>query len=928
MKLFPAILRYELMLQLRSPRFRLAVLGYLTFCAAPSGLLYFAIRHHTDEQLGPASYLSQTLQVQPYLTALLVVLVAGNRSSAEALRENWSVLAASAMSNAGFLARRWLALVALIVPLAMVPQAVSLGFALAAGNRSVDATTWVGSWCLAILPIVVAFTAYWLACVTITGGELGAVVSSLVILPMLIAAANQLLLRFHLTLAGYLEIFSLRSLSYWIYWTLAHWGATENRYNMGYMATEAPFDLTSAVGQILPAWALIIAVGALFLSLAAAFVRRTRRDLQPRPVPDEHQLRTFLHKLNRARERYAPDGGLGAPERIALVVGLAIFSVAMFGWIHRQLEMHELARLRYEAETAGGFDPLPAEVDLTTWAIRGRLDRDGRVEVDVSGRLENQGAVPLEELAFSLNQALAIDHMSAGSHQVTAVRAWDRLMLRLDPPLAPGDGVELGWRLSGVPESVHFHFGRGRGDMPFAMMYEGLMNARFPRDLSDLSRSTVRRAISPRRIHLGATDLTPLPRRTSWTLTPPDGGGDSVGTIFGREVPPEVGRNRVELELDLDAPPEWFLADTCGHASAVEGGRTRLKGVCQTSLTELLVAGGRLEAARSGDSGSTSLVTLASLHSHRRQATAQLEALARVASLSHRAWPGMPGLENLVVLEWPPRANIDLRRGMSLYDRLRSRLIGRLLFLPERLFADDSSLEPENLVAQLLSRDLLERRALAKDQDVLFRHFFRALMVRRMGLDGEGGATVSGKPWLRQALQTPILSAQPEYGYIWKRRLPAVLAQMESRIGGDHFYAGIESFLAAGGETPGTIEELLAELERRSGISLERTYQDHFQGDALPLLRLEEVRSTRRGDGWLVEGMLRNTGSGEAVCPVIVKTEIAELKLTVTVDTETASSFSVRSDHRPHTVLLDPERTCYRFLLRTSPALERVNLLD
>ena len=26
---------------------------------------------------------------------------------------------------------------------------------------------------------------------------------------------------------------------------------------------------------------------------------------------------------------------------------------------------------------------------------------------------------------------------------------------------------------------------------------------------------------------------------------------------------------------------------------------------------------------------------------------------------------------------------------------------------------------------------------------------FRALMIRRMGLDGDGGATVSGQPWLR-----------------------------------------------------------------------------------------------------------------------------------------------------------------------------------
>lgn len=934
MKLLLAMWRWELRLQRRSTRFRLAVLGYLALSSAPPAVIYFSIRHHTTEHLGPASYLAQTLQVQPYLTFLLVVLVAGNRSGAGALTEMWSVLAAASVGNGGYLLRRWLTLLAILVPVSLVPMLVSLGFALAAGGVEVDGVTWIAAWALAILPIVIAVSAFWLACVTITGGELGALATTFVVLPFAVEWVNHLLLRWHLTLSGYSRFFGFQQLTYWISWTLPRVRNPDSRFNVNHAATEAPLDLVSSTLWILPQTALMTAMAGLLLGLAVAFLRRTRRDLKPRPVPETHQLRTFLKKVNRQRQRFARDGALGAPDRLAAVIGLVVFSAAVFGWLHRQLSLHELARERYEAETAGGYEPLPAQTRLDGWAIRGRIERDGRVDLSVTGRLEHPGPEPLASLAFSLNEALEIGSVASPSRRLTTTRAWDRLRVDVDPPVAAGETVQLEMRLAGVPRDVDFNFGRGRGDLPFARKYNGMMHARFPRDLSDFSRSWVRRSVTPRRIDLAAPDLTPLPRTTTWQLTEPEDTGGNLGeAIFGQMVPVEISRNRTALEIDLEAPPEWFLADTCGHVSVLEGGRSRLRGSCQTSLTQLKVAGGALEAVHSGGAESSRRVSLAFLPEHRDLAKDQLDSLALVASLSDRAWPGMPGLEGLVVLEWPPEPSFDLKRGMSIYARLRPELVGRLLLLPERSLIEAEGFRPETLVAQLLSRDLLERRELAADQELVFRHFFRSLMIRRMGLDGGRGATVSGKPWLRQVLVVPILSAKQGQDLIWRRRLPAVLAQIESRLGGDHFYAGIESFLSAAGktpgdETPGTIEELFAELERRSGISLQRTYDDHFTGGALPILRLEEVSSAKQNGGWRVDGLLRNTGTGEAVCPVIVKTEVAELKLTVTVDSETASPFSVATESRPHTVLLDPELTCYRFLLKTSPALERANLLD
>ncbi len=962
MKLLLAVTRYELKLQLRSARFRIAATGYLGLCALPPGVMYFVLRHRSAEALGGAAYLAQLLQVQPYCTLLMVALVAGNRSGTGALEESWAVLAASPMSNAGYVLRRALALLTLIIPLTLVPQALALGAAVAAGNTSFDPVTWIGNWALWILPAAVFFTCYWLAWVTVTGSELAALIFTFAGLPMVISAANQILLKFHLTLSGYLEFLGYRPLFYWIAYTLQSLSDTPTRFHPGYAATEGPFDLASAAAWSLPRWSLIGGLAGLGLGLAVAFVRRTRRDLKPRPVPPKHQLRTFLEKLNRWRERYAPDGGLGLRERLAAAAGIVVLGLALSALLGRQLTVQRLAAERYLAETKPEIAPLPAGVQPSTWQLRGRIDRHGGVEIDAAGRFENHGSAAQETLAFTLNPELEIKRLEVPTRSVKVVRAWDRLQLRLDPALAPGETLDLELRLVGMPMTIDFRF-RSRGSFPFPREYQRLVNARFPREVGDLSMSWVRRAASPRRVLLAASDLGPVPRYTPWTLTRP---GESRGegyrpSDYGGEVPVEVTRTVVDLDLDLEGPAEWFLADTCGHVSHLErraddvpvaAGRARLSGACRTSLTELMVAGGRLvkhqevsgSASREGAPNSVgdapssvgefaprSEVVVATLPEHRELVARKLRSLTLVASLSDRAWPGMPGLEGLVALEWPPEFHLDLYHDMSRWNELEPKLVGRLLLIPERLLIDDEPFEAEDLVARLLSRDLLERRELAADQELIFRYLFRALMIRRMGLDGDRGATVSGKPWLRQSLRRPILSIKDAYGYgygiISRHRMPGVLADIEGRVGGDNLYGAIESFLAAGGEEPGTIEELLAAVEARSGVSLERTYQDHFLGRALPILRLEDVSSRRQGDGWVVEGKMRNTGTGQSICPVIVKTEISERMLTVTVDSESATPFIVRTERRPHTVLLDPERTCYRWLLKTSSALERANLL-
>ncbi len=921
MRLLASICRIERLLQLRSARFRIAAIGYAVLAAIPACLLFFFFRHATSTAVGPASYLAQTLEIQPFLTVLLVVLVAGNRSSIEAQQQLWPVLAAAPMTNAGYVLRRWLALLTLLVPLSLLPSVLTAALAFASGAESLDPVLWGATWALQILPLVVVLSAFWLAWVTITGGEIAAAITTLVGFPLVVTVVNQLLVGRRLTMSGFDDWLSYRSTFRWIEITLWSMGEDSERLP-NFAATEAPYDLTAAASRILPPLLPLLGAAALGLGLSVGFLRRTRRDLPPRPVPPEHQLRTFLEKLNHLRQRYAPDGGLGWRERLMAVLGVVVLVASAAAVLAHQLHFHRLAARRYQAEKEHVWAPLPLAVGPSSWSLHGRIGRGGALEIEAAGRFVNRGAAAAETLVFSLNPALEVARLTVPERRVEQQRAWDRLRLRLDPPLAAGESLDVAFHVTGAPTEIDFYFGWGRGDRAFAKNYKSFLGARFPRDVPDFSRSRARRAVSERRIHLRASDLGPVPRYTRWTWTNPEEGGALGASPWGLDVRTESEPIEVDLELDLAAPPEWFLADTCGHASRIEEGRSRLRGTCRTSLAGLEVAGGALVPARA-DFGE---VVFAALPAHRGESQTQVEALARVAALSERAWPGLPGLDGLVALEWPPEPSVDLRAGMFRWQQPEPELSGRLLYVPEQLMISSEPLAPENLVAQVLARDLLARRAAVPEQEVFFRELFGALMIRRMGLEDGRGATVSGESWVKMFLQTPILGARPDNGYIWKLRFPAVLVELESRVGSETFYAVIESFLSAGA-TPGTAEELLAELEARSGRSLARMVEDHFQGGALPMLQLEEVRSQHVGGAWKVEGKVRNVGTGEAVCPVIVKTEVGEMKLEVTVGSASASPFAVRTQAKPHTVLLDPQRTCYRFVTKASPTLERANLL-
>ena len=176
MKMLWALLRWELRLQLRSTRSKVAIGFYLVLCSAPPVAFLLAAQTTLtkDAVLSPASFLEHLVQVQPFLTILLAMLLAGHRSATTAWPETWPVLASAPVSNAGYLLGRWAALVGLMIPLTLLPFFVAAGAATAAGCEWQSVKGWILSWLLYVLPMALGASALWLGMVTMLGGELPA----------------------------------------------------------------------------------------------------------------------------------------------------------------------------------------------------------------------------------------------------------------------------------------------------------------------------------------------------------------------------------------------------------------------------------------------------------------------------------------------------------------------------------------------------------------------------------------------------------------------------------------------------------------------------------------------------------------------------------------------------------------------------------
>ncbi len=133
---------------------------------------------------------------------------------------------------------------------------------------------------------------------------------------------------------------------------------------------------------------------------------------------------------------------------------------------------------------------------------------------------------------------------------------------------------------------------------------------------------------------------------------------------------------------------------------------------------------------------------------------------------------------------------------------------------------------------------------------------------------------------------------------------------VEARAGANHVVEGVNDFVAAPGT--GTARELFAAIGRRAGIDLGRVHDDFIAGDKVPRLTMEDVTFHRSGTSWEIRGVLHNDGTGEAYCPLALRTATGSLWQTLRADGGERVPFVFHTDGEPHTLQLDPDRVCYR----------------
>jgi hypothetical protein len=523
----------------------------------------------------------------------------------------------------------------------------------------------------------------------------------------------------------------------------------------------------------------------------------------------------------------------------------------------------------------------------------------------------NTGREAVDHLAFHLNPDLDLE-VAADAGRVAASRTWDRLALDLAPPIPPGGRRELRFGLSGEPSRTVFPPGRPGifGRPGFLGSYEMHRDALFSRDRLNFARSYREPSISGFGVDLSQGALVPVPAYGGW----PREGVEAAAAIS-----PDA-----QVELSLAGPRGTFLADSCGGIAVPSAAGTRLESRCRMPLADLAVVGGGQEVLREG-TGSDMAVAV--FPPHRQTAELHLGFLSRSAGMLDEAWPGIGSLGRLVVVEWTDRTREHL---FWLYRDPEDSLVtvkGNLVFLQEVDLIAVRELSPEHLVAEILAGRLAGRRRILPEQALFFRQLFKNLALERLGLGPRNGAVVGPlHPGEEPMVQVSALSKEEVFYPYWRSRFPALVAALESRMGPEPLRQTMEELLARGdhpGAGPGTAEELFALLVRRSPQPIERLIQDSFVAGDLPYLVLEGVEFRRASDGWRVTGRVVNQDKGEALCEVVLTTDLGPESTVVRADSGQTASFELATRHRPQGVFLDPNQECHR-LVKKGPPRDRV----
>lgn len=879
MRLVAAFTAYELTTQLRSARFRVLAVAYVLIGVLPAVAMYLG--SSTSGYLTDAgAYAKAVGALLPSLTALFATVLSVDAITREREEGSFAVVSLAPLSASGYLFRRWLALLVIAMPLTMLPALIAAALATHAARRVPDITPLAWEWLLHVAPPLMVMSALMLALGTITGRTMLAILAYGAAMTFGLGFLQDLLAMAHRHLEGpgamiAFDPFVLERLL----WAVRGWWQFDTPTAAGY-----PVEVT--LDRFLPEAAMIVACTIFFVGVAPAFLRRTRPDVKPWRIRDDHPLRTMLRGVNRIRENYSPDASLQPADRVVIAVAL-IASIGCFALlVRRETRFMNLAAERYAAEIAS--DPREMSVTLVprTISVEGETGRVMRTRTTFT--FENRGDKPEQHLGFTLHPGLKIEGVAVTCGNAKLTRRWERVGLDLDQPIAPRGTCNVTIEVHGTPDALVFNLqGRGRFGNRYRIWEKGTKSI----ELSDLSRTTFIPAATRRRMLLAARDFAPVPRYTPWHVDASEIDSDFDTTSFV----PEAIAPASDVKLSLRVPDGMTAVDSCGTVAAKQ-----LASRCTFGFADL-----RITAAPFTKVPLSGKATLVHLAPHGELARIHSPAIAEALSIAETSWPGLKLSGAPVFVERP--INGDGYRASWAYARTNPiEASGSLYAIPEWLFIRRKPLGAQGLAAAIVGSTLRARRDVLPEQQRFFSAFYETVATARAGAGESRTAVIGGKG--PRPLTEPLL----EGGWrdVTNARMRGVLVDLEYRVGADRIVEGVNEFVAAPGT--GSAKELLDRIGRRAGVSLDNMYADFFTGTALPKLTIENATFVRDGKRWVVRGFARNLATGESFVPIVLRTQFGSVRTTVRVGAGERVPFTLATEHEPRTLQLDPERVVYR----------------
>jgi hypothetical protein len=814
--------------------------------------------------LGAAGYAAGMVLIEPLATALMAAVFAVDAITRERDEGSFGVVSLAPFSGAGYLLRRWVGLLTLLLPLTMLPSLIAWSLASIRLAHAAAAAPFVGSWLLHVVPSLAIFSALALAIGTITGQTVLAAIVAAVVFSAGIVLLNDIAAHTHRRFDGIGALTNSEDLEVEkLVWAIRGWGGPA-------MPTEAGYPWHTELDRVLPEAALACTITALLFGFAPFYLRRTRPDIRPWRIAGTNQLRTLLRQLNRARMEFTPDRAVDVADWLLLAAGVAVAVTVAWTLVARydryaRLAAEEYASLQHPAAV------MPASVVASEVAIDGDVRANGELRATSRVMMRNDGDVAVHQLAFALTPSVQIAGVEAGRGHAKLRRLWDRVAIELDPPLGVHETRRLDFRLEGIPGRYRFPI---HGD--FEQAYRVYARATTSTDLLDLSRSWLDRAANDTFAVLHSSDLVPVPRYTPWAQ-----GAEQITPM-------------TRLSTNLRFASIRRAGDSCGVF-----GNGNLRSACTTSLGHYQIVGGPFVPLALDDR-----TALLYLDAHTSLAPLQGPALAKATRIAREAWPRLAMSERALFIERPAERNeTDWFRS---WDEIVEPS-GSAYLIAERMFARKEAFRPSVVATAFIVSALRAQRRVEPAEQYAFTRIYNAIA----SIDTGGKKTSAVIPPVSGvAPSTQPILAEGENTH--SERAEGVVAELEYRVGHERLKEGVQDFLRASPE-PGTVSQLLDAIGRRGGVDLRRVYTDYFTGRAQPRLTLSEVQFTRSGVQWQVRGVVENKGTGESFCPIVLRTSAGSLTQTLRVDSAMRVPFVFTTDYAPRTLQLDPQRVCYRF---------------